>query len=113
MKKYFKKKLFPKKNILSIYKTNKHFYIQILSKDLKRIIVSSSTNEKIFKNKKNIIKKVIKNIYKKAKIKNIKKVIFNCRKYKFTGNIKIAFEYLKKKKFIYINDKKTNICKKN
>ncbi|MGX7589382.1 50S ribosomal protein L18 [Candidatus Vidania fulgoroideorum] len=116
-----KKGISNKTNILSVHKTNKHIYLQIHSLDKKYVLLSCSSNDKeiskytykkkIKSNCKKTIKKIVDLIVIKANKVNIKNIIF-FSKYPFKGKIKIIFEYIEKKNFIY-HDKKSNICKKD
>lgn len=84
-----------------IYKTNKHFYVQILNKK-KTPITGCSTNNKIVKSlfKKNTnvryykIFCLSKLLSSMIKSRNIKKIKFNVCKYKFKCRIKALYNYL-------------------
>lgn len=83
---------------LTVYKSNKHIYAQLYTSDGSRVILSSSTVDKNFKNKmKENTEKLTKIkqaeivgilISEKIKNKNIKQVVFDRSGFKFHGRIK-------------------------
>ncbi|XBT18798.1 MAG: 50S ribosomal protein L18 [Candidatus Shikimatogenerans sp. AspAUS03] len=86
---------------LIIFKSNKHFYLQIIDLDTKYIVFNKSTVSNKFKKKykkltmsekaKLLIKKVI--IF--LNIKKKKNIIINYKKNKYLGINKIIFNLLK------------------
>ena len=90
----YKIKKISKRNRLSVFKSNSHFYAQIIDDKKGFTIVSASSLEKIFREKNNIAKKEMaekigKEIAKRSIKKGIKSVAFDKGKYKYHGIIKI------------------------
>ncbi|MBI2635535.1 MAG: 50S ribosomal protein L18 [Parcubacteria group bacterium] len=74
---------------LSVFKSNNHFFVQLVDDDNGRTIVSTSDHQvKIkSKNKKTVAFEVGKIIGKKAKEKGISNIVFDRGGYKFHGAI--------------------------
>ncbi len=95
-KRRIRKKVFgtKEKPRLTIYKSLKHFYAQIIDDIEGKTLVFVSTNEKQFKEKhkscKNLeaAKELGKALGKKAKEKKIERVVFDRNAYKYHGKIK-------------------------
>jgi large subunit ribosomal protein L18 len=83
---------------VSVYRSNKHIYAQIIDDQNHKTIVSSS--DKALKNKigKNIevASLVGEDLGKKAKAKKVEKVVFDRSGYKYHGKIKALADGLRK-----------------
>lgn len=85
-----------KKLRLSIYKSNKHLYGQIIDDSLRKTLISSNTLKKNIKQIKNQFKLPLKNISffagqilgNKAIILGISNIVLDCKYFRFHGNIK-------------------------
>ncbi|MFI4819105.1 MAG: 50S ribosomal protein L18 [Enterobacterales bacterium] len=79
---------------LTIHRTSKHIYAQIISSNNSEVLISASTLEKNIKNKlkqtgnKYAATKIGKIIAKRSINKNIKKVSFDRSGFKYHGRIK-------------------------
>lgn len=86
---------------LSIYRSSKNIFAQIIDDSKSRTIVSASSVEKSFpktnKGKSNISTMVGENLAKRAIEKKIRKIYLDRSKYKYHGRIKILTEVLRKK----------------
>ena len=92
----YKIKSVSKRKRLSVFRSNNHIYAQVID-DVKGItLASSSSTEKLIKDKKlsrkEIAEIVGKDIAKKVIAKGIDKVAFDRGKYKYHGLIKILAE---------------------
>ena len=78
---------------LAVFRSNRHIYAQIIN-DFEGIVVtgvsscSPELKKKDMKNMKEIAKEVGKLIAKKAKAKEVNKVVFDRKGYKFHGSVK-------------------------
>jgi len=93
----FKLKRVSKRKRLTVFKSNNHLYAQIINDELGKTLVSVSTLDKIFKDKKELNKKELaetigKEIAKRSIDSGIKEVTFDKGKYKYHGIIKILAE---------------------
>ena len=85
---------------ISVTKSLKNFYVQIIDDKQKKTLVSASSIEKDIK--KNKVKKIEKSsligeiLAKRAKEKNINEVYFDRGGYKYHGRIKVFAETLRK-----------------
>jgi large subunit ribosomal protein L18 len=75
---------------LSVFRSNKFLYAQVIDDDKRSTLVSVSTQEEAFKGKKNLEKASLvgEEIAKRAKAKKIKKVVFDKSGYKYHGQVK-------------------------
>jgi len=75
---------------LSVFRSNKHIYAQLINDDEGKIIISASDlKEKLKgKNKTSIAKVLGKKLAEESKKKNIKSAVFDKRHYKYHGRIK-------------------------
>ena len=76
---------------LSVYRSSKHFYAQIVDNLSSKVIVSASTAEKDLKIESNNVegvKAVGKKVAERALESGIKKVVFDRSGYKYHGRIK-------------------------
>tara|TARA_B100000029_G_C17546290_1_gene948569 strand:- start:1147 stop:1515 length:369 start_codon:yes stop_codon:yes gene_type:complete len=110
-KSWLKKRVRTKKSLgvlgqyprLIVYKSNKHFYSQLIDDNKSITLCSSSSNDKDLlknlkgENKTNISIKVGHSIAEKISDKKIKKVIFDRNGYKYHGRIKGFVEAVKEK----------------
>ena len=93
----FKLKKVSSRKRLSVFRSNKHLYAQIINDEEGATLASVSSLEKSFQNKKNKSKKELaedlgKEIAKRSIKNGIKKVAFDKGKYKYHGIIKILAE---------------------
>lgn len=80
---------------LSVYRSNKHIYAQLISDDKGETILSVSDldlKNTSDKNKTEVSEKVGKEIGKKAKKKGIKKVVFDRGGFDYHGRVKAVAE---------------------
>ena len=82
---------------LTVFKSNSHFYAQIINDELGTTLTSVSSLEKTFKdkkveNKKDLIEILGKEIAKRSLENGIKEVSFDKGQYKYHGIIKIFAE---------------------
>jgi len=75
---------------LSVFRSLKHIYAQLINDEAGKTLVSASDKEvdKKIKSRKDIAKEVGKLIAKKAEGKKISKVVFDRSGYKYHGRIK-------------------------
>ena len=86
---------------LSIFRSSKNIFAQIIDDDKNATLVSVSSIEKDFKvdpkiKKIELSKKVAENLAKKAQEKNISKLYLDRGVYKYHGRIKVFAETLRK-----------------
>ncbi len=83
---------------LSVFRSNKFLYAQVIDDESGITLVSVSTQEEIFKGKKDIEKASLagEEIAKRAKDKKIKKVVFDKSGYKYHGQVKALAEGARK-----------------
>ena len=78
---------------LSVFRSNKHLYAQIIDDTVGKTLASASTKEKNLniddKDRKSLAEIIGKNIAKRSIEKGIKEVAFDKGKYKYHGLIKI------------------------
>ncbi|MFI4853129.1 MAG: 50S ribosomal protein L18 [Candidatus Makana argininalis] len=92
---------------LSIHKTSRHIYAQIISQNNSEILISASTLEKKIKNKlkitgnKNAASKIGQIIAKRSINKNIKKISFDRSGFKYHGRIKALADSARKNGLIF------------
>lgn len=89
----------PKRPRLSVFRSNRHIYLQLIDDEKEKILVSASDNE--IKSKKNVNKinlacKTGELIAQKALEKKIKEVVFSRAGYKYHGRVKAAAEGARK-----------------
>ena len=110
-KSWLKKRVRTKKSLgvlgkyprLVVYKSNKHFYSQLLDDNKSITLCSSSSNDKdLLKSIKDdskidVSKKVGHSIAEKITAKKIKKVIFDRNGYTYHGRVKSFVEAVKEK----------------
>ena len=81
---------------LSVFRSNKHLYAQIIDDKVGKTLASASTKEKNIdidnKDKKSLAEIIGKNIALRSLEKGIKEVAFDKGKYKYHGLIKILAE---------------------
>ena len=84
---------------LSVYRSSKHFYAQILDSLGSKVIVSASTLEKDLKissNNLDVASEVGKVVAERAMKNGIKKVVFDRSGYKYHGRIKALADSARK-----------------
>ena len=78
---------------LTVFRSNKHLYAQIIDDNVGKTLASASTKEKNMeidnKDRKSLAEIIGKNIAKRSIEKGIKEVAFDKGKYKYHGLIKI------------------------
>ena len=78
---------------LTVFRSNKHLYAQIIDDTVGKTLASASTKEKDFdidnKDRKSLAEIIGKNIAQRSLEKGIKEVAFDKGKYKYHGLIKI------------------------
>ena len=78
---------------LTVFRSNKHLYAQIIDDAVGKTLASASTKEKNMeidnKDRKSLAEIIVKNIAKRSIEKGIKEVAFDKGKYKYHGLIKI------------------------
>ena len=81
---------------LTVFRSNKHLYAQIIDDKVGKTLASASTKEKNMeidnKDRKSLAEIIGKNIAKRSIEKGIKEVAFDKGKYKYHGLIKILAE---------------------
>ncbi len=78
---------------LSVFRSNKHLYLQLINDEVGKTLASASTKELKDKNTKvEKSKEVGKLLAKKAKEVGIEKAVFDRRSYKYHGRVKSAAE---------------------
>ena len=91
-KRYELKKVSNRKR-LTVFRSNKHLYAQIIDDTVGKTLASASTKEKNMdiddKDRKSLAEIIGKNIAKRSIEKGIKEVAFDKGKYKYHGLIKI------------------------
>ena len=86
---------------LSVFRSSKNIYAQIIDDNISKTLVSASSKDKDItketKGKKGDISKIVaKNLFKKAAAKKINSVYFDRGKYRYHGRIKTFVEALRK-----------------
>lgn len=78
---------------LSVFRSNKHIFLQLIDDDSKKTLISAS-DLKIKKKgtKTEIAREIGKKLAEAAKLKKIKKVVFDRGGYKYHGRVKAAAE---------------------
>lgn len=94
----------PKKPRLSVFRSNKHIYLQLIDDEKEKVLVSASDEE--IKSKKDVKKidlayKTGELIAQKALEKKIKEVVFSRAGYKYHGRVKAAAEGARKGGLIF------------
>ena len=83
-------------NRLTVYRSNKHIYAQIMDSEGSEVLASASTNETEVKQQNNgnieAASKVGKLIAERAKTKGIESVAFDRSGYKYHGRVKALAE---------------------
>ena len=78
---------------LTVFRSNKHLYAQVIDDSVGKTLASASTNEKNIdinsKDRKSLAEIIGKNIAQRSLEKGIKEVAFDKCKYKYHGLIKI------------------------
>ena len=81
---------------LSVFRSNKHLYAQIIDDSIGKTLASASSKEKgidsEIKDRKSMAEAIGKNIAQRSIEKGIKEVAFDKGKYKYHGLIKILAE---------------------
>lgn len=78
---------------LSVFRSNKHIFLQLIDDNAKKTLVSASDlKTKIKGTKTEIARKVGKKLAESAKLKKIKNVVFDRGGYKYHGRVKAAAE---------------------
>ena len=87
-----------------VFRSNKNIYVQLLDKDSRKTICSSSSIDKDLskiiskkKNKMEISKIVAENFVDKLKTNNIDKVVFDRNGYRYHGRVKLIADILRDK----------------
>jgi large subunit ribosomal protein L18 len=82
---------------LSIFRSNKHIFIQLIDDEKGKTIISvSDIKKKIKGNKTEIAKKIGTELAKMAKEKRVERVVFDRGGYKYHGRIKAVAEGARK-----------------
>ena len=84
---------------LSVFKSNKYTYVQLIDDDAQKTIASASTRAAASKTKTENTKNVVnlgEAIAKKASEKGIKKAVFDRGRYKYHGVIKLIVQEARK-----------------
>ncbi|MFH1956744.1 MAG: 50S ribosomal protein L18 [Patescibacteria group bacterium] len=82
---------------LSVFRSNKHIYLQLINDDENKIILQVNDGELKEKSKKtDLSEKIGELMAKKAKKIGVKKVIFDKGGYKYHGRVKAAAEGARK-----------------
>ena len=87
---------------VTIFRSKKNFYAQLIDDKAQKTLVSASSIDKDFEkgrkvNKSDISKKVGEKFAEKANQKNIKKIYFDRGIYKYHGRVKFFAETLREK----------------
>lgn len=87
---------------LTVFKSNKNIYVQIIDDVNNKTLVSSSSLDKLLKkeklkNKSEISSRIAENLAEKAKSMKINRIYFDRGKYRYHGRIKLIAETLRKK----------------
>ena len=87
---------------VTIFRSKKNFYAQLIDDKAQKTLVSASSLDKDFEkgrkvNKSDISKKVGEKFAEKANQKNIKKIYFDRGIYKYHGRVKFFAETLREK----------------
>ena len=87
---------------VTIFRSKKNFYAQLIEDKAQKTLVSASSLDKDFEksqkvNKSDISKKVGEKFAEKANQKNIKKIYFDRGIYKYHGRVKFFAEALREK----------------
>ena len=89
----YKLKKVSKRNRLTVFRSNKHLYAQVIDDSVGKTLASASTKEKNIditnKDRKFLAEIIGKNIAQRSIEKGIKEVAFDKGKYKYHGLIKI------------------------
>ena len=89
----YKHKKVSNRKRLTVFRSNKHLYAQIIDDKVGKTLASASTKEKNMeidnKDRKSLAEIIGKNIAKRSIEKGIKEVAFDKGKYKYHGLIKI------------------------
>ncbi len=89
----FKLKKVSNRKRLTVFRSNKHLYAQVIDDSVGKTVASASTKEKNLdidnKDRKSLAEIIGKNIAKRTLEKGVKEVAFDKGKYKYHGLIKI------------------------
>ena len=92
----FKLKKVSNRKRLTVFRSNKHLYAQVIDDSVGKTVASASTKEKNLdidnKDRKSLAEIIGKNIAKRTLEKGVKEVAFDKGKYKYHGLIKILAE---------------------
>jgi large subunit ribosomal protein L18 len=77
---------------LSVFRSNRHMYAQIIDDEAGKTLVSASTVEKEFAGNKDAAAKVGEKLAARALEKGIKQVVFDRGPYKFHGRVQVLAE---------------------
>ena len=90
---------------LTVFRSNKHLYAQIIDDKVGKTLASASTTEKNMdidnKDRKSLAEIIGKNIAKRSIEKGIKEVAFDKGKYKYHGLIKILADSARSEGLIF------------
>ena len=90
---------------LTVFRSNKHLYAQIIDDTVGKTLASASTKEKDMdidnKDRKSLAEIIGKNIAKRSIEKGIKEVAFDKGKYKYHGLIKILADSARSEGLIF------------
>ena len=90
---------------LTVFRSNKHLYAQIIDDTVGKTLASASTKEKNMdidnKDRKSLAEIIGKNIAKRSIEKGIKEVAFDKGKYKYHGLIKILADSARSEGLIF------------
>ena len=90
---------------LTVFRSNKHLYAQVIDDSVGKTLASASTKEKNMdidnKDRKSLAEIIGKNIAKRSIEKGIKEVAFDKGKYKYHGLIKILADSARNEGLIF------------
>lgn len=99
----YKKKIFgtSQRPRLSVFRSNKHIYVQLIDDSKRHTLVAANslqletTKQKNNKTKKQMAQQVGKLLARRAKKANVEKVILGSERYKYNGRVKQLAEGVK------------------
>ena len=86
---------------LTVFRSNKHVYLQVINDEVGKTIVSASDVEKVMqasmKGKKQLerAKLISQDLYEKLKKAKVSAIVFDRGPYRYHGTVKLIAEYLR------------------
>lgn len=81
---------------ISIFRSNKHFFVQVIDDESKNTLVASSTQAlKLKSNNKEAVEKVAKDLLEKIKSKKISEIVFDRSGYLYHGRVALLADKLR------------------